>query len=96
MEDTFKEAASFTPMLKEVLESYEQLHKEVAEKSIYFDRILGIITDLYIDKFKIGGQNVKHRINELLVLLHDDYSLEKLIEFFNAKHVRSKEDSEKQ
>lgn len=60
--------------------------RQVENQTVYFDRILGIIMDLYIDKHKMMGQNVKGRAKELLVLLHDaDCTLEALQEFFNSK-----------
>lgn len=77
-----------SPKLKEILENYELLHKEVTDKSLHFDRMLGIITDLYIDKYKVIGQNVKHRANDLLALLNDEYTLDSLIEFFNTKPTK--------
>lgn len=49
-----------------------------------FSFLSRIITDMYIDKFKFKGQNVKHKVTQLLQLL-DNYSLESLIEFFNGK-----------
>lgn len=70
--------------LKEILNNYEHLHVEVNNKSIYFDRLLGIITDLYIDKYKLLGQNVKHRATELVTLLTEDYSLENVLKFFET------------
>ncbi|KAI1731832.1 bardet-Biedl syndrome 7 protein [Ditylenchus destructor] len=85
LEATFDDISYLSPELKETLRDYDRLHTDVTNKSIYFDRVLGIITDLYIDKYKIMGQNVKHRASELLTVLHEDYSLEKLIEFFNTK-----------
>ena len=41
----------------------------------------GMITDLYIDKFKFKGQNVKGKVPALLEVL-DNYELEGLITFF--------------
>lgn len=41
-----------------------------------------MITDLYIDKFKFKGQNVKSRVSSLLEIL-DNYDLNSLLDFFN-------------
>ena len=43
----------------------------------------GMITDLYIDKYKFKGQNVKSKVPALLEVL-DSYDLQTLIDFFTA------------
>ena len=40
-----------------------------------------MITDLYIDKFKFKGVNVKNKVPQLLEIL-DNYELPTLISFF--------------
>lgn len=45
--------------------------------------ITGMITDLYIDKFKFKGQNVKGRVPALLEVL-DNYDLQTLVQFFES------------
>lgn len=42
---------------------------------------LGMITDLFIDKFKFKGQNVKTKVSSLLEIL-DNYDLNALLNFF--------------
>lgn len=42
----------------------------------------GMITDLYIDKFKFKGQNVKTKVSSLLEIL-DNYDLNSLLNFFS-------------
>lgn len=42
-----------------------------------------MITDLYIDKFKFKGQNVKGRVPALLEVL-DNYDLQTLVQFFES------------
>ena len=44
-------------------------------------RLYGMITDLYIDKFKFKGMNVKSKVPQLLEVL-DNYELESLVDFF--------------
>ena len=44
--------------------------------------VAGMVTDLYIDKYKFRGQNVKSKVPMLLSAL-DNYDLPNLIEFFN-------------
>lgn len=41
-----------------------------------------MITDLYIDKFKFKGQNVKTKVSSLLEIL-DNYDLNSLLSFFS-------------
>jgi len=45
---------------------------------VYF---VGMITDLFIDKFKFKGMNVKQKVHQLLEIL-DNYSFETLSDFF--------------
>lgn len=72
--------------LRSILTNYDKLHDEVENQSVYFDRIIGIITDLYIDKYKMMGQRVNHRAKDLLALLHSaECTLEALQDFFNTK-----------
>jgi Bardet-Biedl syndrome 7 protein len=84
LEDSFEDISYLNPELRDILSRHESLHKEAEKKSIYFDRLLGIITDLYIDKYKMLGQNVKHKANDLLHLLNDEYSLDTLLQFFDS------------
>ena len=42
-----------------------------------------MITDLFIDKFKFKGVNVKQKVPQLLETL-DNYDLNSLIEFFET------------
>uniref|UniRef100_A0A914GYW8 Uncharacterized protein n=1 Tax=Globodera rostochiensis TaxID=31243 RepID=A0A914GYW8_GLORO len=86
LEASFEDISYLNPELRLILANQEKLHEEVDSQAVYFDRILGIITDLYIDKYKMLGQNVKHRAKELLQLLHDgECTLEALQTFFNTK-----------
>lgn len=43
---------------------------------------VGMITDLFIDKFKFKGQNVKTKVSSLLEIL-DNYDLNSLVNFFS-------------
>lgn len=43
---------------------------------------VGMITDLFIDKFKFKGQNVKTKVSSLLEIL-DNYELNSLVNFFS-------------
>ncbi|KAL3081289.1 hypothetical protein niasHT_039766 [Heterodera trifolii] len=86
LEASFEDISYLNTELRSVLESQDKLQEEVDSQAVYFDRILGIITDLYIDKYKMLGQNVKHKAKELLQMLHDsECTLETLQTFFNTK-----------
>jgi Bardet-Biedl syndrome 7 protein len=43
-----------------------------------------MITDLYIDKFKFQGLNVKAKVPSLMSVL-EDYDLDRLLEFFEEE-----------
>jgi Bardet-Biedl syndrome 7 protein len=44
-----------------------------------------MITDLYIDRYKFLGFNVKARVPLLLDLLDNNYNVQKLVEFFEEE-----------
>jgi Bardet-Biedl syndrome 7 protein len=50
-------------------------------KKIIYSHFKGMITDLYIDKFKFAGQNVKNKVSQLIEHL-DTYDPDDLINFF--------------
>lgn len=68
--------------LKSILQSHDKIFEESDENSVYYDRIVGIIVDLFIDSFKVNGQSVGSKANELLKILHEDYSLANVLKFF--------------
>ncbi|CAG0885753.1 unnamed protein product [Cyprideis torosa] len=69
------------PEFGEVLENADALKEEYQRQPCYLDRLFGMITDLYIDKFKFKGLNVKGRIPQLLEQL-EHYDLMSLTQFF--------------
>ncbi|KAI6186973.1 hypothetical protein M3Y98_00191200 [Aphelenchoides besseyi] len=85
LEAAFDEVLYLNPELKSILQNHDKLYDESDEKSVYYDRIVGIVVDLYIDRFKINGQSVGNRANDLLQLLHEDYSLQNVLAFFNQQ-----------
>lgn len=66
----------------ELLNQHDKIHEDIQKRSPTFDRVVGIVVDLYIDKYKMVGKNVKSRVSGLLSLLHDEYSFDKLLAFF--------------
>ena len=43
------------------------------------------VTDLFVDRYKFKGADVKHKIPELQQLLCA-YDFDRLVEFFSARH----------
>ncbi|XP_046325809.1 Bardet-Biedl syndrome 7 protein homolog isoform X2 [Haliotis rufescens] len=75
--DTSFLSAEYQQILKEA----DQLQTEYKKQPCHLERLYGMITDLYIDKFKFKGQNVKGKVPALLEVL-DTYDLEGLVQFF--------------
>ncbi|CAD5123923.1 DgyrCDS12231 [Dimorphilus gyrociliatus] len=67
---------------KGILENADELKEKYQRQPCYLQRLYGIITDLFIDKYKFKGQNSKNKVPALMEVL-DNYSLESLIAFFS-------------
>ncbi|XP_023646681.1 Bardet-Biedl syndrome 7 protein isoform X1 [Paramormyrops kingsleyae] len=70
------------PEYRNILEESAQLLGEYQRQPAHLERLYGMITDLFIDKFKFKGQNVKTKVSQLLEIL-DNYDLNSLMDFFN-------------
>ncbi|GFO27542.1 Bardet-Biedl syndrome 7 protein homolog, partial [Plakobranchus ocellatus] len=70
-----------SPEYQQILANADQLRAEFKRQPCHLERLYGMITDLYIDKFKFKGQNVKGKVPALLEVL-DNYDLSSLINFF--------------
>lgn len=66
---------------KKILENADELKTKFQKQPCYLQRLYGIITDLFIDKFKFKGQNSKNKIPALMEVL-ENYTLESLMAFF--------------
>ncbi|XP_078457100.1 BBSome complex member BBS7 isoform X1 [Lampetra fluviatilis] len=66
-----------------ILLEADSLQEEFKKQPSHLERLYGMITDLFIDKFKFKGTNVKSRVPMLLEVL-DNYELNTLTEFFNS------------
>ncbi|XP_051915384.1 Bardet-Biedl syndrome 7 protein isoform X1 [Hippocampus zosterae] len=64
-----------------ILDESASLLEEYKRQPAHLERLYGMITDLFIDKFKFKGQNVKARVSSLLEIL-DGYDLKSLLDFF--------------
>ncbi|XP_059178625.1 Bardet-Biedl syndrome 7 protein homolog isoform X3 [Physella acuta] len=69
------------PEYESILKESEQLKEEFKKQPCHLERLYGMITDLFIDKYKFKGQNVKSKVPSLLELL-DSYDLDALLAFF--------------
>ncbi|PNJ84009.1 BBS7 isoform 6, partial [Pongo abelii] len=66
-----------------ILEEADHLQEEYKKQPAHLERLYGMITDLFIDKFKFKGTNVKTKVPLLLEIL-DSYDQNALISFFDA------------
>ncbi|CAB1337407.1 unnamed protein product [Coregonus sp. 'balchen'] len=70
------------PEYRNILDESAYLLEEYKKQPAHLERLYGMITDLFIDKFKFKGQNVKTKVSLLLEVL-DNYDLDSLMNFFN-------------
>jgi len=73
----------FAPEYQKILDDSENLQAEYKKQPCHLERLYGMITDLYIDKFKFKGMNVKNKVPNLLEVL-DNYDLQNLVDFFEG------------
>ncbi|XP_075472148.1 BBSome complex member BBS7 [Ascaphus truei] len=71
------------PEYRCILEEAEKLQEEYKKQPAHLERLYGMITDLFIDKFKFKGTNVKTKVPLLLEIL-DNYDQNSLMVFFDA------------
>ncbi|XP_011884638.1 Bardet-Biedl syndrome 7 protein isoform X2 [Papio anubis] len=71
------------PEYRCILEEADHLQEEYKKQPAHLERLYGMITDLFIDKFKFKGTNVKTKVPLLLEIL-DSYDQNALISFFDA------------
>ncbi|MGH0183113.1 UNVERIFIED_CONTAM: hypothetical protein FKN15_024259 [Acipenser sinensis] len=71
------------PEYRSILEEADHLLEEYKKQPAHLERLYGMITDLFIDKFKFKGTNVKTKVPLLLEVL-DNYDSDSLIAFFDS------------
>ncbi|XP_015681430.1 Bardet-Biedl syndrome 7 protein [Protobothrops mucrosquamatus] len=71
------------PEYRNILEESDQLLKEHKKQPTSLERLYGMITDLFIDKFKFKGTNVKTKVPLLLEIL-GSYDQNTLLAFFDS------------
>lgn len=76
-----------SPEYQYILDNADDLQAQYRKQPCHLERLYGMITDLYIDKYKFKGINVKSRVPQLLEIL-DNYgnlSIQHLTDFFQAQ-----------
>nr|CAD7403392.1 unnamed protein product [Timema cristinae] len=76
------DSSCLIPEYRDILEKEKLLQAEYKKQPAHLDRLYGMITDMYIDKHKFKGANVKGKVPQLLEVL-DKYELKKLLDFFD-------------
>nr|CAD7256790.1 unnamed protein product [Timema shepardi] len=76
------DSSCLIPEYRDILEKEKLLQAEYKKQPAHLDRLYGMITDMYIDKHKFKGANVKGKVPQLLEVL-DKYELNKLLNFFD-------------
>ncbi|XP_018420239.1 PREDICTED: Bardet-Biedl syndrome 7 protein [Nanorana parkeri] len=71
------------PEYRTILEEADKLQEEYKKQPAHLERLYGMITDLFIDKFKFKGTNVKTKVPLLLEIL-DNYDQNALMTFFDT------------
>nr|KAG5699637.1 hypothetical protein BaRGS_005085 [Batillaria attramentaria] len=72
-----------SPEYQQILEDADKLQAEFKRQPCHLERLYGMITDLYIDKYKFKGQNVRGKVPTLLEVL-DNYDFNSLVQFFET------------
>eukprot|EP00048_Salpingoeca_helianthica_P007538 m.111900 g.111900 ORF g.111900 m.111900 type:complete len:691 (-) comp14362_c1_seq1:24-2096(-) len=71
------------PDYREILSQASELQADSKRRPFQLERLYGIITDMYIDKFKFQGVNAKGRIPALMQML-ESCNGQDIVDFFNA------------
>ncbi|KAL5459878.1 hypothetical protein EMCRGX_G033265 [Ephydatia muelleri] len=71
------------PQCQFILENAEQMQEELKQQPSMIERLYALITDLYMDRATFKGQNMKHKIPELLSTL-ESCDLDLLLKFFEG------------
>ena len=90
--DTLKEVkmqendiSFLAPEYVEIVENEAKIKKELKEQPGRLQFLHGIVTDLFLDKFKFKGQNGAAQAPQLQRLLQHEYSLPAMLRFFDQK-----------
>ncbi|XP_058832796.1 Bardet-Biedl syndrome 7 protein-like [Topomyia yanbarensis] len=78
-----EELSTLSEEYQNLLKNQRQIEIEFKKQPTILNRIYGILTDLYIDKFKFKGVNVKTKLPQLIDLL-GNYNFDELVQFFSV------------
>jgi Bardet-Biedl syndrome 7 protein len=83
-EDGYEEVLSqhYLDLLRNKAMVEERFQREPSQ----LNRIYGILTDLYIDKFKFKGANVKARIPKLIELF-ENYDFDEIVLYYGGRKL---------
>ncbi|RXG57552.1 Bardet-Biedl syndrome 7 protein-like [Armadillidium vulgare] len=81
------DSSFLSPEYQFILDHADDLQLQYRKQPCHLERLYGMITDLYIDKFKFKGINVKSRVPQLLETLDNycSHDVQNLINFFKAQ-----------
>ena len=83
--EVYENDTSFlTEEYREILDNADTLQEAFKKQPCHLERLYGMITDLYIDRYKFKGLNVKNKVPQLITIL-DNYDLNNLMEFFQQE-----------
>lgn len=78
---TEEESECLVDKYKALLQNKDQIQSDYKKDQVTINRIFGIVSDLYVDWFKLKGVDVKSKIPELITVL-DNYVFEDFMKLF--------------
>ena len=81
---TYADVSFLNAELRAILASAATLERDADAAAACVDRHVGVVVDLFIDRHKLNARSVTHRVPQLVKLLQEEYTLDGLIDFFNA------------
>ncbi|XP_055599136.1 Bardet-Biedl syndrome 7 protein-like [Uranotaenia lowii] len=78
-----EEFSTLSQEYQDLLKNQHAIESEFKKQPTILNRIYGILTDLYIDKFKFKGVSVKTKLPQLIELL-ENYNREDLVTFYSV------------
>ncbi|XP_058065445.1 Bardet-Biedl syndrome 7 protein homolog [Anopheles bellator] len=76
-----------------LIRTHQAIEAEFRKQPTILNRIYGILTDLYIDKFKFKGVNVKTKLPQLIELL-DNYTYDQLVHFYTLDRASDEDNKD--
>lgn len=76
------------PEYRQILSQKDAIRSTYKNNVEVADQIEGLLTDCFIDRFKVKGMNVKSRIPDLVKLI-EAYNYDELVEYFAGHKIDS-------